>query len=185
MAPRAFDIAQQLLECACEALEETEAECPDRSCVVAGALAWESCGDESCGQLSVQLVNQFASSSFPTPAATTAGQFGGRDCGHALVVASFTITILRCAPTGGPNGEPPSCESLSAAAQTAAIDAEAIMYATACCLSTMYAERDENGRRLIENWLTGTQTYVGPAGGCGGSALPVQVAIINNCACGD
>lgn len=185
MAPPIFDIASDLLDCACTALATTDAGCPDRACVLAGGLAWDSCGDDACGQLSVGFASQYASSNFPTPAATTAGQFKTGMCGHPLIVFNLMVTILRCVPSGGPDAEPPSCESLQAAAETAVTDALTVKYAIECCLVGMRDTRDANGRKVVNYWSTGTQNYVGPEGGCGGSQLPVTIGLINNCDCPD
>lgn len=184
MAPdtRGYDVAQRLLECACEALDETEAGCPDRACVINGAIAWDNC---QCGQLTVAMQTAYASSNFPTPAATTATTFGAAKCGHPIVARTYMVTILRCAPTSDDHGNPPSCEDLSEAAATADEDASAVYSAIQCCLADMFATRDEQGRRLIMGWSVGTQNFVGPEGYCAGSQFPVTVGLLNQCACGD
>ena len=184
MAPdiRVYTIAEQLLACAYEQVSQTDGGEPTRACVVAGALAWDSCGG-GCSQLTISLNNIYAASSFPVPAETTASQFGGNKCGHPMVVATMTATILRCVPGPGPNGEPPSCEDLAEAALIAVQDAAAVRAGVECCLMDMATRVD--GVKVITGWTTGSQNFLGPEGFCGGSQLPIRVGILNNCACGD
>ncbi len=176
----AYTIGAALLACACARLAETEAGCPDRSCVIAGGLAWDGC---ECSQLTVAMTGTFPTAAFPSPAASTAASFRQSRCGAPVLGLSFEVTILRCMPTGGADADPPSCTDLEAAAQTAAIDAHAVLAGVTCCLTEAVRTRDEHNRQVIVDFAIGAQSFVGPAGACGGSALTVTVGILNACFC--
>lgn len=171
-----FDIATHIKECALAWLETTSNGAPDRACVVAGEIAWDDC---ECGQLTVAMQNAYEASGTTTPRASTETP-GRRECGAPLFVGTFVVTILRCAPTGT-DAAPPTCEELEAFARAATEDAWAVRAGVICCLSDAIRIRLPNGTKLYVDFVTGTQTFVGPQGACGGSALPVTVTIHNGC----
>lgn len=178
---RAYDIAQRLLDCAQDRLAETDAGEVDRACVITGALAWDDC---ECSQLTVAITSNFPSSTFPTPAANTAAQFAGGRCGQPIIVYTLTATILRCVPVSDDSGRPPTCEALAASALAAVQDASAVRDGILCCLSEMQREKDPvTNAPTLSYFLSQSQDFVGPQGLCGGSAMTVQVGLINRCPC--
>lgn len=176
----AYSIGGALLACAADSLAATDAGAPDRSCVIAGGIAWDDC---ECGQLTVAMTGTFPSSSFPSPAAAGAASFRQSRCGAPVLGLTYEVTILRCMPTGGADAEPPSCVELAAAAMTASIDAAAVLGGVTCCLADLVTTKDAKNRPVIVDFLIGAQAFVGPAGACGGSVLAVTVGILNACFC--
>lgn len=172
----AYDIATAIKDCAYDWLSTTTSGAPDRSCVVAGAIAWDDC---ECGQLAVSLVSNYEASGTTTPRAGTITP-GRRECGPPLFVINFLVSILRCAPTGT-NTAPPTCAELDAAARIAAEDAWAVRAGVICCLTEAVKEQLPNGTRLYRDFVVGEQSWVGPQGACMGSELPVSVTIDNGC----
>lgn len=176
----AYTIGAALLGCAAAALAETEAGAPDRSCVLAGEIAWDDC---ECGQLTVAIASMFPTATFPSPAAAGAVSYRQSRCGAPTLGITYNATILRCMPTGGADADPPPCEDLAAAAASAAIDAAAVRAGITCCLVEMVKAKDARNSPVIVDFLIGTQTFLGPAGACGGSNLSVTVGILNACFC--
>lgn len=177
---RAYTLAALLLECARERLAETEAGAPDNACVITGALAW----DCSCSDLTVAITATYPSAQFPTPAANTASQFGAGRCGQPLIVVNMTVTMLRCVTGADENGTMPSCAALTADALIAVEDAAAVRDGVLCCLGDLLRTKDpDTNAPLLTGFVVGAQTMVGPAGSCAGSAMDVQLGILNRCAC--
>lgn len=171
-----YDIGVHIKDCVMERLAITTDGEPDRACVVAGEIAWDNC---ECGQLTVAMNSAYEAVSPNVPRSTTETP-GRRSCGPPLFTINYTVTILRCAPTGT-NTEPPSCDALEAFARGAAEDAWAVRAGVICCLDEAISQRLPNGTKLYRDFTVGTQTWVGPQGACGGSALPVSVTIDNGC----
>lgn len=172
----AYDIGVKIKACVLERLAMTTDGVPDRACVVAGEIAWDNC---ECGQLTVAMNTNFEAVS--TNVARSATETPGRrSCGPPLFVINYTVTILRCAPTGT-NTAPPTCDELEAYARGASEDAWAVRAGVICCLDEAISQRLPNGTKLYRDFVIGTQTWVGPQGACGGSALPVAVTIDNGC----
>ncbi|GAA4567020.1 hypothetical protein [Planotetraspora kaengkrachanensis] len=156
-----------LLACVCHALEVTAEEvegqpgCPYRSCVVAGAVAWDGCSDPCSndaagGQLTVSVARMYPSSTFPTKDQTVRGL---RGCPQvSTTAAELVVTPLRCAPTVDERGCPPSCEEFEAAARVPRVDAVTVYNAVLCCLPTTAGRR---GRQFV----MGQQRFLGPEGG--------------------
>lgn len=176
----AYTLAERIRVCAHDRIAATAAGAPDRSCVIAGGIAWDNC---ECGQLTVAIREAFFSQNFPSPAATTADQFGTGRCGHPIIGFDLTVTMLRCVPTGD-NETPPACADLAATAQVFAIDAAAVRDGVLCCLQNMLREKNEFGVPTITGFTVGGQRFVGPEGSCGGSALDLSIGILNRCPCG-
>lgn len=153
---------------------------PDRACVHAGEIAWDEC---ECGQLTVSLQTAFPSNTFPTPSDASGlpptGTPTNRGCGSNFMVFTFLVSMLRCAPIGEDNA-PPSCADLDAAASVTAEDAWAVRAGLHCYL-TEAAQRDATGRKIILDWLMGTQVAVGPDGMCQGTEIPVTIAVPHGC----
>lgn len=177
--PQIYVNAQRIRDCVLDWLGEDDA--PARACVVAGNVAWDDC---ECGQLTVAFTQDSASANFPNPSSTTNQQWSMRSCGHPLVVWELNVTLLRCAPTGE-GQDAPSCQELEDYALRVVQDAIAVRKSVECCLQTLYSEKDVSGRKLITDWLTSSQYFVGPNGGCGGSNLPITIGMQAICECGD
>lgn len=165
-----FDIAKRLRECIEPYLAGTTSGMPERSCVHVGAISWDDC---ECGQLIVALQDAGEIASFPddqTPRPR-------RNCGPAMFTWNIDISILRCAP----DGEPPSCEAIEAAARVSVEDAWAVRAGVICCMNAAIKEKLPNGTTYLQDYLTQRQTFVGPMGLCQGSVLPITVAMKNGC----
>jgi hypothetical protein len=178
---RIFSIASALLACAEERLAETPGGVPDRACVITGPIAWDNC---TCGQLIVAIGTSYTSSNFPTPSSTTAGSFGAGRCGEPIIAYTLTVSMLRCVPISDSQGNPPSCEALSASALGAVLDASAVRDGILCCLSDMIRQKDENGTSIITGFTTSNQDFV-TGGMCGGSTMAITVGVLNRCPCED
>jgi hypothetical protein len=162
--PRAlYDLAVAMRDCVAAELAAQSLPAPDRSVVTVGEIAWDEC---PCGQLAVTLVEVFPADTPPTP---TLGLW--RKCPPSSRVAHYTVELLRCAhgTTGG--GDPPTPAELSADALLAIRDAWAVRQGIACCLRTLAATN------AVADFSLGTQSMVGPAGGCVGSELAVYVVM--------
>lgn len=154
--------ANQILECAAAALDETEARAPDRQCVMYGSdITWDEC---DCGQLAVHMVRTYLSQSFPQILVEP------NNCTAPYTVSELVVTILRCVPQPDNQGNPPSCEQVSAAARTDFADRAAVWRGVACCL-------------VGQLYVITEQLPVGEAGACAGSELHVLVATANCEAC--
>lgn len=168
-ATRFYDVAAALRDCAREALALTDAGVPAdmRSCVVPGAIAWDTC---QCGQLDVTATSIFLSRQFPT-----AANGAESNCAAPYVVASMTVSVLRCAPTVDSRGNLPTCAQLDEATTAWAADADAIREAVRCCLVNLV----DTG--VIAAYALGDQTPQGPEGGCVGSLQALSVGLNNAC----
>lgn len=173
----AYDLAVLMRECIEPFLAGTTSGMPDRSCVTSGEIAWDDC---ECGQLVVSIVDGFEAGNNFEESATSATA-GRRACGPPKFVFSYLVSMLRCAPGMGENGEPPSCDELDAAARVAVEDAWAVRAGIVCCLTSAVKDRLPNGTKHIVDFTIGTQTFVGPNGFCQGSDVPVTITIQNGC----
>ncbi|WP_234323204.1 hypothetical protein [Streptomyces bikiniensis] len=137
-------LTESVLGCVCAALAKTAVEvpgqpgCPERACIVPGAVAWDSCddpcGEETGGQLAVSVARIFGSThdGFPVEARTVQGV---RGCAPPPVTAvELLVTLLRCAPTFTEKGCPPACDELTAAARILHTDMVTVSNALLCCL---------------------------------------------------
>lgn len=154
-------LTQGLLDCVCEALEQTTCGCPGRAFLSAGNVAWDQCC--ATGQLWVGVDRLYAYDRFPTPAT------GIMTCAPPLAV-DITIGILRCAPTLDEQGNAPTAEKLTLSAAQVQEDQYAITNGVICCLS-------EHSR--LQPWVLGGQRPLGPQGACVGSELKVIVALVD------
>ncbi len=162
-----FDMAQRLLLCCSAQLAATPAGAPARAAVIPGEeVAWDDC---ECGQLTVHVLRAFPTDHFPIP--KTDPPF--TQCGAALTLAEFVVTILRCVPVQDDNGRPPKPEALSTAAQQDFADRWAVQRGVICC----FDQFDPSARPMR---LLGEQLAVGTDGQCAGSEQHVFVGF-NNC----
>lgn len=171
-----YQVAENLRECVSQRLEDTPDGSPDRSCVVVGQIAWDDC---ECGQLIVAIGETFFSSNFPGRGNSPPAPPGGRRCGPPIMVVQYTISMLRCAPSGRDDHHPPKCSELSDAAQVAVRDAHAILWGAQCCLRAWSKSHDQDVS--ISDFLITGQRFVGPEGMCQGSETSIQVGLINAC----
>lgn len=178
------DMAADILACVCAALEQAAAEddtgclpgCPTRACVVPGRPAWDSCGQEDCGdevggQLTVHLVGLRPA---PTTGDATRVAMAAAGCGPPpRTVAELVVTLLRCAPVPDDTGCPPDCEEMDAAARVVHADAVTVWSALTCCLPEI-----THSRRGTPRWeLPAGPQIVGPQGGCVGVEQRVLVTM--------
>ena len=149
----------------------------DRACPVPGAIAVDAC---ECGLLAVSVTRTYLTSDFPTEqgAGGAAGAAPAGPCAAAFLAADLTVQAMRCAPGPDSQGEPPSCPALAAAAREVTSDAWHVRRAVTCRLQDLL-----DGGQLID-YQVGAQSFMGPEGGCVGSALAVTVAVDNPCDCG-
>lgn len=166
----AYDIAVMIKDCIEPYLETTTSGLPPRRCIIAGQIAWDDC---ECGQLVIAMQDGGEVDSFPenTTARTRRG------CGPNLFTWTMTVSMLRCSP----DGDPPTCDDLSAAARVAAEDAWAVRAGVICCVSELTKTRLPDGSTPIVDLQLGRQTFVGPQGFCQGSELPLTIAMKNGC----
>jgi hypothetical protein len=151
-------LTQELLDCACSALEKTTCGCPSRAFVSWGAVAWDRCCDD--GMLWVGIDRVFAYERFPAPAGVVTCQ--------PPLAADLVIGVLRCAPVVNDQGEAPSVEKLMLSSAQNEEDAYVLMNGVLCCLA-------EAGK--MRPFVVGNQRPLGPAGGCIGSELRLTVAL--------
>lgn len=171
-----YHVAENLLECASNALATTPNGTVDRRCVTTGEVAWDDC---ECGQLIVSIRRSYASSNFPTEGNSPPASQGDRGCGPPIHVVEYLISILRCSPTGPDSAHPPSCEEIDEAAQVAVYDAWAVQWGVRCCLRDWTRTQDPAFK--ITDFTFRTHPFVGPAGACQGSELVVLVGLLNAC----
>lgn len=176
-------IGEQIKDCVIQYLEPLDhysTESPYRATVETGIIAWDDC---RCGQLAVSLISAYPSSNFP-------GERGLGDdlgtnrsdgaCGPNFFVFQYNVTVLNCAPMGGRDARPPSIENVNNAAMISTMDAWAARAGVLCCMKDLTSFDNPSGQIALK-YLIGTQTFVGPEGGCQGSELPVYVGIMNDC----
>jgi len=179
------DLAQLVLACVCAALDETAAKvdgqpgCPDcRTCVVAGAPAWDDC-DSPCdggsgGQLTVNISRMYPTTNFPTEDREVRGL---RTCTPPpLTAVDVVVTLLRCVPTTDEGGCAPTCGELAEAARVIHIDAVTVYNAMLCCFPTT------GTRRRGQRYVLGQSRILDPQGGCGGIEQRITVAL-DGCGC--
>lgn len=157
------DLAVAMRDCVTAELVTQALPAPDRKVVTVGEIAWDDC---PCGQLAVTLVDVFPADNPPTP---TLGLWS--KCPPRTRVAHYTVELLRCAHATTGVGTPPTPAELATDALLAVKDAWAVRQGVGCCL------RDLTVSNTIADFSLGTQTMVGPAGGCVGSDLAVYVVM--------
>lgn len=159
-------------ECVVAELEQSLGgwESPKRTClVVPGSIAWDEC---DCGMFAQTITEDVPSNSFPVAAVdqrTTA-------CGPNLLVVTVTATVVRCVPTIGNDGRPPTCTALLHSAHVLEDDRRALRVGVTCCLREM-----RNDLREIHEFAVGRAVSVGEQGGCAGVELTYQFAVHNVC----
>lgn len=166
-----WDMAERLLLCVSERLAGVPAGSPARALVAPGSqIAWDEC---ECGQLTVHMRTVFPAENFPFQKLTA--PFDKCDPA-AWSVAEFVITILRCVPVQGDDGNAPTAARLHEAARLDHLDRWAVRAGVACCF-----ESEQPALRTPR--LMQEQLAVGAEGMCVGSELHVLVGLRNCEAC--
>jgi hypothetical protein len=168
---RAYNLGGLLLECVCAKLQETDAGCPERRCLVPGAVpSHEDCCE---GQLTVNIARHYPSFAFPTPAL---GAGVNTNCEAPYTVVTYVVQIIRCMPTGH-RERPATCAQLDDTAFLTMVDMEAVRQGIDCC----FADRDSVTAIVGEpfSWMFGDHDSYGPEGGCVGSTAIVLAGIPN------
>lgn len=164
-----FPMAQQLLECLCDALA-TNPEPPLDCCIRSGDQAYadmSQLANQCCtGMAWVRISRIFPTTEFPTQTEVWT------PCAHVQFAAELEMGVWRCEPQQ--DGQHlPTCTEWTDSAQLVANDWEAMVRA-ACCFEDLQ--------------LPGTPVLMGvwqplnSGGGCTGGSLPIMVATMN-CAC--
>ena len=150
----------ELAACLCRGVEEAEG--PD--VCFCGVLPGETvtldycneCSNGLCGMAWVRMINRFPSQTLPTPDETL------RSCVSPMAVL-VEVGIVRCAPTEGPEGGPPTVSQWLDVSLQQYADADIMRIALQCCLGT-------------KDWVLGSYAPVGPQGGCVGGTWQATFA---------
>lgn len=161
-----FDIANQLLTCARDGIVNACAAPPARSYVSPGTPAFDDCCD---GQLTVHLVRQYPSSTFPAED-TLPGP-----CRAPYSALQYDITVARCVPSPNDDGSPPSVELLTSASTVLYAEARAVWVAVRCCLDEL------ESRNYVSSSNLG-QDIGEPDGGCMTYVMHIVIGI-PDCGC--
>jgi hypothetical protein len=108
----------------------------------------------------VRLVQLGPSDSFPLLADQQ------NECFRSQFVATYELGVLRCWPTITNSGAPGDPVKRTDTTHTVHDDAVAALEAVQCCWTDLHPDED---------WQIGLWTPAGPAGGCVGGALQVQL----------
>ncbi len=148
-----------LRDCLCEAANPQLCQCT----VLPGELVsidyCTECSGGVCGQGWVRLESAFPSTVFPMQDTDATL---GRSCGKVLAI-TVELGMVRCAPVGDAQGNPPSTDQWEAASIQQMTDMAAMRTAIQCCFPH-------------ELTVLGAYTPVGPAGGCVGGHWSVAVS---------
>lgn len=169
-ASTVYTIAADLLECAQLSLSEGGQPDPCRICVVPGEISWDQCANG--GQLIMGINRVYYSNSFPLELTGETAGATNPLCGPAMVVADYTLSLMRCAPTV--TGNPPrfpTCAALDEVAQLVALDSFYMRNGILCCL------RDMQRALTIVDYRMTAATVNGPLGDCVGNELSLLVAV--------
>ena len=148
-------------------LAATPAGQPQRVCVYPGLIAWDDC---TCGQLAGSITRIFLSDNFPLPF-TGRGHGETTACMPAYKVAEMVVSLMRCAPQPQGTDLAPTCESIDAAAQIWASDADVSLNGILCRLEE-YKDADTILDYRVDNQLPG-----GPEGACVGTDVHFLVGL--------
>lgn len=135
-----------------------------REYVVPGQLAWDDC---DCGLLAIEWLSASYTAAFPNQRQAMA------DGCKPYLALQIQVTALRCAPSSGTHGEPPSAAALSDAATTNLNDLEAVLIGTATAVKTL-----EETNAILQYALAGP-TPAGPQGGCVGVTQQLWLGFAN------
>jgi hypothetical protein len=158
-------IANEVLDAAKAALDETQWGAPSRSYVAIGVPAHDDCCE---GQLTVSMPRIYPSDRFPDSDRRPIV------CGGAQTAVELEVEVVRCAPTFDDNGTPPSVALLMESARQQAYEKRAIWLAVQCLL---VAHRD------VWSAIVREHVDITPEGMCAGSTLRVTVGFVDGCGC--
>lgn len=161
----AYQVATHVLEDVTAALANGSTSPPTRAGIVPGTIAWDNC--ETCGQLAVSMSRIYLSDDFPGDA----GNLSQNPQQAAWLVAEFACQLIRCAPVGDSQGNPPTMSQLDESAQTVMADCSTILAAVLLSLCTMAA-----GDLIVDYAMRSAQIQ-GPAGACVGSEVSFAVSL--------
>jgi hypothetical protein len=162
---RPWELANALLDAIVSAYETEAVELPGRRYVTVGPVAHD------CEQLTVALLRVVGASELGGPAQE---QVEVQRCLHWRV-AQFSISVVRCWPTGdiGRDGQPlaPAVADIEAATRKVAKDVQLV---TSAVLDALVADDLGVGPTLaFEQWEP-----LGPNGGLVGGALTLRVSLV-------
>jgi hypothetical protein len=164
-----WELQQALLTCAQNGVDNTGDLELHRIGAVPGEIAWDAC---ECGLLAISEQRRYPSIDFPTE-----GLNDALPCGAPYTVVPYVIALVRCVPSSEEDGEPPTVEALSAAAEQLNTDIAKLRQAIWCCLNDLYRTNQ------VLAFTVGASDVVGPEGGCAGHQLTVLVGFGNDCGC--
>lgn len=173
MAANVTAIAEALRDCLCTALEAEPLSGPVCQCCIRPGMA-PPAADNCCdcgtgqGQASVQIAEIYPSDKFPRKG--IAEWKGACTKGNTFWVAELVMTVYRCVPVPGEDGQPPDCDELQTAAARIWSDAQVMTQVFACC---DWAD----GRHV----LPGSWQPLPNQGGCGGGMMSVYVNLGVQC----
>lgn len=131
-------------------------------------IAADSC---KCGQFAQAITRIQPTLTFPSDASNNVIQGG---CGDRSMMATVNATLFRCVPGLTNAGNPPSCDSLLAAALIQAGDEYAVRRGIECCLSALKRNRPQS---IIDYRVAGTD-FIGPEGNCSGISITYSFQLV-------
>lgn len=170
----ALPLANQLLECLCDALA-TNPNPPAQCCLRVGDVVYADFNqfqDQCCEGLAyVRIARIFPSHEFPAQLETWT------PCTNLQFAVELEMGVFRCEPQQE-TVDLPSCDAWTATATQVANDWEAMTRAACCLDEQLQADPATRGNPLI----MGVWQPTNSGGGCTGGTLSVIVATMN-CAC--
>lgn len=166
-------LAEQLLECLCEALDANPNP-PANCCLRVGDVVYADFNqyqDQCCEGLAYVRISRIYPS-FEFPAQTEVWT----PCSNIALAAELEMGVFRCEPQQTDPAALPSCEEWTGTTTQVAHDWEAMVRA-ACCLEQQLMVSSPGTPLLMGVWQP-----LNSGGGCTGGQLPVMVGVMN-CAC--
>lgn len=136
--------------------------------LVPGNIAWDAC---DCGQFAQSVQFDYPTLTFPADASEQV-LGAGAGCNERPIVYQVLASIIRCVPGMTADKKPPSCGKLQTAAAIMLADGYVLRSAIECCLN------DLQSNQLIEKFVVGRVSYVGPEGNCAGVELTYKFELM-------
>lgn len=169
--PLSFIVVTGVGEAVAAALVDTRGGSPQRiALAVPGQIAWDAC---DCGQLA-QTITSIASAKTANTPATDSAAFA---CGHALMVVSVTLSLVRCVPGTDEITAlslAPPADTLLAAALVLEEDRTVVRTSLLRHLKSLWDEYQ------IRDFTIGAANSVGPEGVCGGVEITYTITLDND-----
>lgn len=166
------NIAVQLVENVATALVGTSSGRPGRACFMPGTeVAWDDC---ECGQLALVITQSLPSRRFPQAAIDQ-----WTPCHDLIMVFDMQLSLVRCVPGPGTNGEAPTCTALSAAAIVQEEDRYVMWAALNCFLRSL----SDSSPKIISDYIINDAPTLGPQGSCGGIQINFKLSQYIPCEC--